>query len=57
MREVVADLLWIGNALDARDLKGVLAQRIEAVIDFWKDLTETLKNIGSWPNESTKTQT
>lgn len=34
MREVVNSVLWIGNALDARDLKAVLAHRIEAVIDL-----------------------
>lgn len=34
MRELIPGLLWIGNAFDARDLKGVLDRRIEAVIDL-----------------------
>ncbi len=34
MREVIPGTLWIGNALDARDVKGVLALGITAVIDL-----------------------
>lgn len=34
MRELIPGLLWSGNAFDARDLKGVLDRRIEAVIDL-----------------------
>ena len=34
MREVLSSLLWIGNARDARDVKGVLDLGISAVIDL-----------------------
>lgn len=34
MREVIPDLLWIGNAFDARDLKSVLDRGIEAMVDL-----------------------
>src|SRR5690242_9420928 len=33
MREVLPDLLWIGNAIEARDIAGVLQRGIEAVVD------------------------
>lgn len=34
MREVLSQLLWTGNARDARDVKGVLDLGIAAVIDL-----------------------
>ncbi|MEX0713566.1 MAG: dual specificity protein phosphatase [Pirellulales bacterium] len=34
MREVVPNLVWIGNAGDLRDVKSVLARGIEAVVDL-----------------------
>jgi protein-tyrosine phosphatase len=34
MREIAPDLLWVGNASDARDLALVLQNRIEAVVDL-----------------------
>ena len=34
MREVIPNILWIGNARDAREVKGVLAVGIEVVIDL-----------------------
>ena len=34
MREVIPNVLWIGNAHDARDVKGVLARGIGVVIDL-----------------------
>ena len=34
MRELVRDLLWLGNAKDARDLRGLLDLGISAVIDL-----------------------
>lgn len=34
MREVIVNRLWIGNALDARDVSGVLRLGIEAVVDL-----------------------
>jgi len=34
MREVIPSVLWIGNAHDARDVKGVLAHGIGVVIDL-----------------------
>jgi len=34
MREVISQLLWIGNARDARDVKGVLDLGISAIIDL-----------------------
>jgi protein-tyrosine phosphatase len=34
MREVIPDKLWIGNALDARDVPGVLGLGITAIIDL-----------------------
>ncbi|MCH9655307.1 MAG: dual specificity protein phosphatase family protein [Planctomycetes bacterium] len=34
MREVIPQLLWIGNARDARDVKGVLDLGISAIIDL-----------------------
>lgn len=34
MREVIPNALWIGNAQDARDVKGVLARGIGVVIDL-----------------------
>ncbi len=33
MREVIPGVLWIGNAHDARDVRGVLAREIAVVID------------------------
>ncbi len=34
MREVIPHVLWIGNALDARNVKGVLAAGIGVIIDL-----------------------
>lgn len=34
MREIIPELLWIGNAADARSLQTVYAHRIEAIIDL-----------------------
>ena len=34
MREVIPNSLWLGNAFDARDVKAVLAHRIQAIIDL-----------------------
>jgi protein-tyrosine phosphatase len=34
MREIFPELLWIGNARDARDVKGVLDRGITAVVDL-----------------------
>jgi hypothetical protein len=34
MREVIPDRLWIGNALDSRDVTGVLGLGITTVIDL-----------------------
>ena len=34
MREVIPGRLWIGNAFDARDVKGVLGLGVTAVIDL-----------------------
>jgi hypothetical protein len=34
MRQLISNLFWIGNARDARDVKGVLNQGIEVVIDL-----------------------
>ncbi|MHB8861518.1 MAG: dual specificity protein phosphatase family protein [Pirellulaceae bacterium] len=34
MREVIPRRLWIGNALDARDIRGVLGYGIGAVVDL-----------------------
>ncbi len=34
MREIFPELLWIGNARDARDVKGVLDQGFTAVVDL-----------------------
>jgi len=34
MREVLSQLLWIGNARDARDVQGVLDLGISAIIDL-----------------------
>ena len=34
MREVIPGILWIGNARDARDVKGVLGLGISAVVDL-----------------------
>jgi len=34
MREVIPDTLWIGNALEARDVKRVLDLQLQAVIDL-----------------------
>src|SRR5205823_12205646 len=34
MREVLPGLLWISNAIDARDVSGVLGTGIEAVVDI-----------------------
>lgn len=34
MREVLAGKLWIGNARDARDVRGVLSAGVTAVIDL-----------------------
>lgn len=34
MRSVLPDLLWIGNAREARDAKGIADAGIEAVVDF-----------------------
>jgi protein-tyrosine phosphatase len=37
MREVVSGSLWIGNARDARDVKGLLNVGIQVVIDLAKE--------------------
>lgn len=34
MRTVIPNVLWIGNAHDARDVKDVLAREIGVVIDL-----------------------
>lgn len=34
MREVIAGILWIGNARDARDIRGILDKEITAVVDL-----------------------
>lgn len=34
MREVIPEKLWIGNALDARDVTGVLGLGIAAIVDL-----------------------
>ncbi len=34
MRQVIPNYLWIGNALDARDVPGILGLGIEAVVDL-----------------------
>lgn len=34
MREIIRNILWIGNAFDARDVKGVLAAGVSVVIDL-----------------------
>ena len=34
MREVIPTKLWLGNALDARDIRGVLGCGIAAIIDL-----------------------
>lgn len=34
MREVISGTLWIGNALDARDVTGVLGLGVTAIIDL-----------------------
>jgi protein-tyrosine phosphatase len=34
MRQIIPNFLWIGNALDARDISGVLRQGIIAVVDL-----------------------
>ena len=34
MREVIPSKLWIGNALDARDIRGVLGCGIAVIIDL-----------------------
>ncbi|MHB8954457.1 MAG: dual specificity protein phosphatase family protein [Pirellulaceae bacterium] len=34
MREVIPSELWIGNALDARDIRGVLGYGIAVIIDL-----------------------
>ena len=34
MREIIPRVLWIGNALEARDVKGVMAAGINVVIDL-----------------------
>lgn len=34
MREIIAQTLWIGNARDARDVRGVLDRGISVVIDL-----------------------
>lgn len=34
MREVTPEKLWIGNALDARDVTGVLGLGIAAIVDL-----------------------
>jgi protein-tyrosine phosphatase len=34
MREVIPKILWVGNARDARDVKGVLGLGISAVVDL-----------------------
>ncbi len=33
MREVLPGLLWVSNAIDARDISGVLGTGVEAVVD------------------------
>ena len=37
MREIIPGLLWVGNAFDARDLKGIFDQRIQAIIDLARE--------------------
>lgn len=37
MREIIPSLLWVGNALDARDLKTVFGQQIRAIIDLARE--------------------
>lgn len=37
MREIIPGLLWIGNAFDARDLKGVFDQQIQVIIDLARE--------------------
>lgn len=34
MREVIPERLWIGNALDARDVTGVLGLGVTAIVDL-----------------------
>jgi predicted protein tyrosine phosphatase len=34
MRPIIPDLLWIGNTLDARDVRAVLSLGVRAVIDL-----------------------
>lgn len=34
MRPIIADLLWIGNALDIRDVKAVLSLCVRGVVDL-----------------------
>ena len=34
MREVIPGVLWIGNALEARDVRRVLDLELQAVIDL-----------------------
>ena len=34
MREVIPSKLWIGNALDARDIRGVLGCGIAVIVDL-----------------------
>lgn len=34
MREVLPNVLWIGNAIEARDVSGVLLHGIQAVVDL-----------------------
>ncbi len=33
MREVISNILWLGNARDARDVPAIMAQTIAAVVD------------------------
>lgn len=34
MRSIIQDLLWVGNALDARDVRAVLSLGVLAVVDL-----------------------
>ncbi|HJT34672.1 MAG TPA: dual specificity protein phosphatase [Pirellulales bacterium] len=42
MREIIPGLLWVGNAFDARDLKRVFDQGIQAFIDLAREESPVL---------------
>lgn len=42
MREIIPGLLWVGNAFDARDLKSVFDQGIQAIIDLAREESPVL---------------